>query len=144
MMTLKSKPLKIFRGICWLGVGIWVTTVFILSSMSGPEIGAFDIAKEVNDKILHFIAFFCGTLPLVPGLRLSYGWTWKKVFWVTVGLISLYGALDEVHQLWTPSRSGGDPGDWLADTIGALAGTAFAVKIHAYCERKLSPAPAGN
>ena len=144
MTTLKSKPLKIFRAICWLGVVIWIVTVFMLSSLSGPEIAGFDIAQVVSDKLLHFIAFFCGILPLVPALRLSFGWPWKKVFWCAVGYISLYGALDEVHQIWTPSRSGLDPWDWLADTLGALAGGALAVYIHAFSERKFSPAPAGN
>jgi VanZ family protein len=34
---------------------------------------------------------------------------------------SLYGASDELHQLFTPGRSC-DPRDWVADTIGASVG----------------------
>ena len=30
--------------------------------------------------------------------------------------------LDEFHQLFTPGRSGGDVGDWIADTFGAFCG----------------------
>src|SRR6185369_6165882 len=84
-----------FRRVCWLGVVIWVSTVFVLSSLSGPEIQ--DLNKfDVNDKILHFTAFFCGACPLVPALRLTWRWSWKRVIWTAVAALSLYGALDEV------------------------------------------------
>jgi VanZ family protein len=96
------------------------------------------------DKSLHFIAFFCGVLPLVSALRLSFGWSWRRVCTVAVVSISLYGALDEVHQTWTPSRTGLSPLDWLADTLGALVGAPIAAFVHARFERKNRPAPAGN
>ena len=41
---------------------------------------------------------------------------------LTVALISVFGMLDEFHQLFTPGRSGGDVGDWIADTFGAFCG----------------------
>jgi len=30
--------------------------------------------------------------------------------------------LDELHQLYTPDRSGGDPADWTADCAGGALG----------------------
>lgn len=136
--------LKIFRAVCWLGVAIWGGTVFYLSSRSMADLAGFAWATELWDKFLHFIAFFSGALPTIPALRLSFDWSWRKVFWVGVAMVSGYGAVDEVHQLWTPSRSGLSVGDWLADTVGALAGAGLAIFIHAKleCCHKTRTAPA--
>ena len=40
---------------------------------------------------------------------------------------AIIGALDEYHQTFTPGRSGNDPWDLLADTVGAAAGSAFII-----------------
>ncbi len=132
-----------FRRICWLGVIIWVTVVFILSSLSGPDIAGLN-TFDVNDKILHFAAFFCGALPLVPALRLTWRWPWMRVVLTAIVSLSTYGALDEVHQYWTPSRSALDPFDWIADTLGALLGSSLAAYFHAFVERKYRPVAPGN
>lgn len=132
-----------FRRVCWLGVVIWTITVFMLSSFSGPEINDMNVF-ELNDKLLHFAAFLSGALALVPALRLTWPWPWRRVFFTAAALLSLYGALDEVHQRWTPSRSALDPYDWLADTLGALTGAALASLIHAFAERKYRPVAPGN
>src|SRR5687767_9323276 len=93
---------KFFRSICWLGVVIWVCTVFYLSSRPTDQLVAdLPLFMAMWDKGLHFIAFFCGVLPLVPALRLSFHWPWRKVCITAALAISAYGALDEVHQLWT-------------------------------------------
>jgi VanZ family protein len=133
------------RFICWTGVAIWTCTVFYLSSRPSAElVEDLPFFMQAWDKALHFVAFFCGVLPLVPALRLTYGWPWTKICLVAVAAVSLYGALDEVHQLWTPSRSGLSVGDWIADTLGALAGAPLAAFVHALFERQNRPAPAGN
>lgn len=132
-----------FRRVCWLGVVIWLCVVFLLSAVSGPELEGINTMK-VWDKALHFIAFFAGSLALAPALRLSFRWPWRKTFLVCVATISLYGALDEVHQLWTPGRSALNALDWVADTLGAIPGTALALFIHAKLERKNRPAPKRN
>ena len=140
-----SSPQKIFRFVCWLGVVIWVCTVFYLSSRPTDELVAdLPFFMAAWDKALHFVAFFCGVLPLVSALRLSFRWPWRKICLVSVVAISIYGALDEVHQLYTPSRSGLSVGDWIADTLGAMAGAPFAAFVHAFIERKNRHAPAGN
>jgi VanZ family protein len=145
MPALLSPSQKLFRFVCWLGVTIWICTVFYLSSRSGEELAEdLPFIMQAWDKALHFIAFFSGVLPLVCALRLSFGWEWKKVCLVAIVAVSLYGALDDVHQMWTPSRSGLSPGDWLADTLGAMAGAPVAAYFHALIERKNRPAPAGN
>ncbi len=40
---------------------------------------------------------------------------------LALALASLYGASDELHQAFVPTRSC-DPRDWLADTLGAGLG----------------------
>src|SRR6187551_3104872 len=103
MPTSIPASLRFFRAICWIGVVIWVGTVFYLSSCSSAElIEDLPFLNKMWDKALHFIAFFCGVLPLVPALRLSMNWPWRKICIVAVCATSLYAALDEVHQYWTP------------------------------------------
>jgi VanZ family protein len=133
-----------FRRICWFGVFLWVATVFTLSSLAGPQIEELN-TFNINDKALHFAAFFSGALPLVPALHLTWRhWPWTRVI-LTAGLaLSAYGACDEVRQMWTPSRSALDPFDWLADTLGALAGAPLAAYIHAFAERRNRPVAPGN
>lgn len=146
MPSSLSPILKVFRFVCWLGVAIWMSTVFYLSSQSMADLAGFAWATELWDKFLHFIAFFAGALPTVPALRLSTDWQWRKIYWIAFAIVAGYGAADEVHQLWTPSRSGLSFGDWLADALGALAGAGIAVFIHAKLEGRTTTrtAPAGN
>ena len=132
-----------FGWVCWLGVVIWTCTVFYLSSIAGPELAGMNVF-DINDKMLHFAAFFCGVLALVPALRHAWDWPWKKVCIVAIVALSTYGALDEVHQKFTPSRSALDPWDWLADFLGASAGAPLAAFTHAYISRKTRPAPPRN
>jgi VanZ family protein len=133
-----------FRRLCWFGVVLWTAVVFTLSSLSGPTIGELN-TFDLNDKLLHFAAFFAGALPLVPALRLTWrDWSWPRVIFTAVGVLSLYGALDEVHQMFTPSRSALDPWDWLADTLGTLTAAPLAAFIHAFAERKYRPVAPGN
>ena len=145
MPALLSPSQKLFRSICWLGIVIWVCTVFYLSSRpTDALVEDLPFFMQMWDKGLHFLAFFCGVLPVVPALRLTFDWTWSKVIFVSIASVSLYGALDEVHQLWTPSRTGLSLADWVADTLGAMAGAPIAAFVHAFIERKNRPAPAGN
>jgi VanZ family protein len=140
MPTSFSRPLLLFRRVCWVGVVLWAAIVFILSSIPGPEVAELNVF-DVWDKALHFAAFFCGAFPLVPALRLGRDWSWRRVVAVAAAALSLYGAFDEVHQLITPSRSALDAGDWIADTLGAIAGAALTAFIHARFERTHRPAP---
>ena len=48
---------------------------------------------------------------------------------LAVVLGAAYGASDEYHQTFVPGRSGNDPGDWLADTIGTTAGVLLYARL---------------
>ena len=111
--------------------------------MSGARVNELNVF-ELWDKGLHFIAFFAGALPLVPALRLSGCAPWSRILLFAIVAISVYGALDEVHQHFTPSRSALDVGDWVADTLGAFAGTLLTAYIHARFEKSHRPASSRN
>lgn len=124
----------------WSGaLVLWAVTLFLLSTLSktmpdgGPEIPHLD-------KILHFGYFFAGGFifssrllvgdnqKLSPALRLL----------IVAIVFATIGALDEYHQTFTPGRSGNDPYDWLADLLGALAGSIAANAIHPLLRKRLS------
>ncbi len=133
---------KWLRIIAWSGVAIWAATITVLSSMTPPQIN--DIAPfQMWDKAAHFIAFLAGSVNLTLALRWGTAWPWKRVAVFTIAAISVFGAVDEIHQLFTPNRSGADPYDWTADTLGAIAGTLLTATLYARYFSTRRPAPAG-
>ncbi len=111
--------------------------------MSGSQIEQLNVVG-LWDKAAHFLAFSGGALFLCLALRFNTRWSGKRAFFAAVALISFFGATDEWHQLFTPRRSGADLGDWTADTLGAIAGAAFATLVYVRTQRKNSPAPRGD
>lgn len=124
----------------WLAVAAWAAGIFWLSARTGPEIAEMNIF-DVWDKAAHFSAFLVGAVALAIALRWSTSWTWPRIAIFAAVAISLYGASDEYHQLFTPRRSGADVGDWLADTLGAVAGALITALIYARFEKTHRPAP---
>ena len=98
---------------------IYWLILFILTSLPGKEA----ITIGVNDKIEHFGAY--GLLSAILYLNLLFQEKFKlfSKYPATFTLIvaSLYGMVDELHQLFVPGRSA-DVRDWLADFIGAVLG----------------------
>lgn len=77
------------------------------------------------DKVQHLIAYAV----LAAGLVFWFSATqWKlhqlRTVLVVVGIASLYGATDELHQYFVPDRES-SVFDWVADTAGAML-TGFA------------------
>ena len=62
---------------------------------------------------------------------------------VTAFALCVFGAVDEIHQLYTPNRSGADVFDWSADTLGALTGALLTIFVYARYFQPSRPAPAG-
>ena len=72
------------------------------------------------DKLLHFGAYAV----------LGFLFAWASglgVFWSVI-FASLYGISDEFHQSFVPGREVSAL-DWLADSLGGLAGSFFFVKL---------------
>lgn len=127
----------------WVAVIIWAGVVFYFSSLSGADLEQMDFG--VWDKAAHFLTFLLGGALLSAALIYTRRWAvWKTIAVATLTL-SIYGALDEWHQLHTPGRYGADKKDWLADTLGAFCGaSAFCFLYARRNSRPTAPAPAGN
>ena len=115
----------------WLcGFAVWFITLWMLSSKVQHFPPALDF--RFSDKLIHFGYFFGGA-----GLFSAFLYrlkpaaaNWKRIFWLTVLVVGLTGALDEYHQSHVPGRSGNDPADFTADLVGALAGALVFRKCH--------------
>jgi VanZ family protein len=123
------------RGAASLAAFIWAGTIFWLSSQSGPEIEQFNVL-DLWDKAAHFLAFCGGAPPLFCAII----WSLRdespaKAVILTFAVLALYGAADEVHQLYTPKRSGADVYDWTADALGSLIGTLGTAYFYARTQR---------
>lgn len=100
---------------------VWFAALFLLSSQSrlhppGPQF-------QHKDKILHAAYFMIGGTLMFVGLRLKNNAPGLlTATLITFALCSAVGAFDEWHQSFIPNRSGNDPYDWLADTVGGLLG----------------------
>ena len=135
-LKLRVNTPRWLRLVSWITVAAWALGIFGLSSLTGPEVAKINVL-DIWDKAAHFVAFAVGAMLLALALRWSTAWSWRRVALTTIVAISLFGATDEWHQLYTPHRSGADVGDWTADTLGAIAGAAF---IHARHRFKNRPA----
>ncbi len=135
-------PSFALRFASWLAVLAWAATIVTLSSLPGPQIEELN-QLEVWDKAAHFLAFAVGGTLVALALRWSTQWRWPQIVLTAFVFVSLFGAADEFHQLYTPKRSGADFHDWLADTFGGLAGAFVFRLLYARYLRKNRPAPAG-
>src|SRR5205085_2601863 len=98
----------------WLPPVLYMALIFHLSSESDP---LPTLTSHVWDKALHCIEYGALGLLLYRAL-LGEGIGWRAALALAFLATSVYGASDELHQLFTPGRSF-DVRDWLADTLGA-------------------------
>jgi len=101
----------------WLPVALDAALIFFLSSI--PRLPS--PPGPFSDKHFHFASYALFATLLVRAfasarLRNVTG----RVAIVAILLAALYGATDEIHQMFVPGRSA-DPYDLLADTLGAAA-----------------------
>ena len=95
----------------WLFAFSWAALIFWLSSSPDAQGGVkFLYLLPYGDKLAHGVIF--GVLGGLVYLA-------SKRPWLALGLASLYGMSDELHQRFVPGRSF-DPLDWVADTLGAI------------------------
>lgn len=121
-----KKFLQISATIAWVLFCIWAATIFILSSLTGEELQVMPGPLLAFDKLVHALAFAAGAVLLALALKQTLGVHKGRLFWFTILGIALFGAFDEIHQLFTPGRTGADFLDWIADMIGgSIATTIF-------------------
>jgi VanZ family protein len=110
----------------WLPVLLYCLFIFIQSSLPASEhLPDFDF----SDKLLHAGAYAVLGLLLYRAFNaMDKRTTTVKMVILSVVLTALYGASDEVHQYFVPSRSA-EFLDFAADAIGAILGTVMALVI---------------
>jgi VanZ family protein len=117
------------RWLRWAPALVYMAAIFAASAQ--PTLPTPDL--DHSDKVLHFAAYAgLGGLLAYGGAPAALG----PLPLIAIG--TLYGASDEVHQSFVPGRSP-DPLDWLADTLGAIAGVLAA---HRYFSRRRARAAA--
>jgi hypothetical protein len=106
----------------WVPPVLYLALIFVLSSR--PDLPA---TPGGSDKLVHGLAYAgLGLLLCRAYLGSALGRT--AAFALAVLTASLYGASDEWHQSFVPNRFA-DPLDWVADTLGALAGAAIWLRL---------------
>lgn len=106
----------------WLPVAIYMAAIHFLSSLHTlPELPGSFISW---DKAQHFFAYTGMGLLACRASRLRPLLSRIRANAQAFGVVVLYGAIDEIHQIYVPGRSA-DVDDWIADAAGAL----FAVVV---------------
>lgn len=119
----------------WVPAVLWAGVIFWLSSR--PSLPAPDVPYV--DKAAHFGAFaLLGALLAFAADRSVTG-SPRRPLALAAGLGVLYGALDEVHQMYVPGRSP-DVLDWAADA----AGVAAACVLYSLWRSRRAPAKAAG
>ena len=98
----------------WMPPIAWAAGIFLLSCM--PVHGRTPLF-DGDDKVFHFGLFGMLSILLFFALRYERRQLALKAALFALLITAAYGAFDEFHQLFTPTRSC-DVFDWLADTTG--------------------------
>lgn len=88
------------------------------------------------DKILHFGYFFGGAGLLAAALHSRRHPPRKRLLLIVTLVLSGIGVIDEYHQSFFKNRTGNDPYDWLADTLGGF----FGALVFSLAHHRLLPA----
>jgi len=96
----------------------WAGVIFYLSSQPGIDT---PLLFPGQDKLFHLIAFGLLGFLLMGSMKTTRSGYRTMHVWIVVGLVALYGVLDEFHQYFVPGRSV-EFNDALADAAGGLLG----------------------
>jgi VanZ family protein len=114
--------------------------IWALSSQSGQ----LDLRHlPWSDKVAHFIEYaILGALYAYAVTRTWPQLSSLRALAIAAALTSAWGYLDEIHQAFVPGRNS-DLRDWVADTLGAIAGATIACVLDR-ARRKLPARGAGE
>lgn len=119
----------------------FIIVIWIFSSTSGAESDAqsigwanfFGLSNQVTRKIAHVFLFGClgySFSSYFKGLAPNLYPT-KLYLWAAIGASVVYAAIDELHQVVVPERSG-QISDIFIDAIGAAAGVLIYIIIFCF------------
>lgn len=112
----------------WLPPILWMGVIFIASSLSGSDLGglsAYSFFGHLGEYAI------LGALLFLAARRT---WPDRASMILAIGVASLYGVTDELHQFLTPGRTP-DPLDWATDTLGAFVGVVLVIALEATLRR---------
>lgn len=127
----------------WLPVIAYMALIVLVSAQSGPPIDMADV--PLHDKGAHFVEYAVLAILIANALTMRRASTrepltraamLKLALWV-IGLSTIWGYLDEVHQAFVPGRFS-DSFDLLADFLGSIAGAAIYFSFRLAIARKRS------
>jgi len=116
-------------GSIWRDGGLlaaWCAIIFFLSSQSALPVPT-ELLFPHSDKLMHATAYAVMGMLAWQAFRHA-GLKMAATLLLSAGFCSLYGVSDEWHQSFVPGRMV-DPFDWLADTVGGIAGAIVAARI---------------
>lgn len=98
-------------------LGLYWVLLLVLTSLPAENLP--DVS--LGDKVEHLLAFcvLAVLLKLTLLLQNKSVKVKKRSSLFTIVIVGIYAALDEIHQIFIPSRTG-DIVDWIADISGAL------------------------
>jgi VanZ family protein len=103
--------------VAWTPPILFMATIFLVSSRPAPEI-LRRFYFDFQDKLLHATAYLALAVAFFRAFLL-HGWRFSVKMAIAAAVCAaVYGAVDEWHQSYVPSRTS-DIGDWLADAAGA-------------------------
>jgi VanZ family protein len=118
------------RPLLWGPAIGYMALLFFASSVPGDQ-----LPGHFWDKLEHFLAYGAlGALFLLPLAEAQIARVTPRAAVIAVGLATLYGAFDEIHQSFTPERTP-DLHDLLADCLGATLGVVVILTLVAIWRR---------
>lgn len=124
----------------WAPVAVYMAVIFALSSISRPP----DLPSAIGDKGGHALLYSglasLFVRALAGGWRQSFG---ARTGFAAVAYSTIYGATDEVHQMFVPFRTA-DLADLAADALGAAAAVLVLHAAHTIRTRFGRSFPIGN
>lgn len=128
---------RILACLLWCALLGWAAGILGISSLTREALP--EAAFLLSDKFVHFVAFTVGGWLAAATLRVSFPHlTVARAILIAIVLVAAFGAIDEIWQIFTPGRTGGDPYDWIADFLGSIAGALLTLLTHARLERLIA------
>jgi len=111
-------------GRVWIAVILWIALQVTLTSLPGKAIPV--PLPHPLDWMGH-MTLYGGIGVLVARVAALRKWPLRWLVWAGL-LLSVWGALDELHQLFIPGRSC-EVDDWVADTLGGALGLYLGTRV---------------
>ncbi len=120
----------------WSPVVLWMGLIFFLSSFHKLQASPISWQDFVIRKTAHFLEYAILYILLYRGLTFTSGLAFKKRLIISLAMTIFYAFTDELHQNMVNGRTGRffDIG---IDSLGALGGLLFVLKLVKYLPEKL-------